>query len=1566
MKPSSKMKPGAQCSWRYRSNRSLITAIFLSMNVLPTIAHAQVAVPGAESAVGARPNTAAIPAAGSVLHLVFGLSNVKRAERDAFLKSQYDPKSPNYRKWLTPDEYGQRFGASAEDIQAVADYARAQGFQVTKIWPNRSFISADATVSRAEAAFGVKVQGFTRPGSLAIPGEPATFYAPSSAPAVPVTMASKIGFIAGLSNAGALYPSVRQAASRIKPSASAGVIPAGTAFSSALNPVQLSKIYNFDALHNQGAQGDGQTIAIFSPTGRYSSDVTTFATAAGISGYTISDVFVDGGPTNFNGSYQAAIDAEVVIGQAHHATITFYSPPNSVTGELDAYNQIATANPAVVSSSWGFEETDLLGNGYGWYAQAFDDITAQLANQGVSVFNKSGDAGAYNPVNSNEVTVSMEAASPNVTGVGGTSLPDSNNGSWDAENPWSFDGTIGSGGGLSFYFGLPWWQAGPGVANAYSNGFRQVPDVAALAGSPYYSLYANGFWGSWYGTGAATHLWAAATLLMNQLAGYRQGNLNQALYDLGANRPYAFHDILGGSDGVYPGSTGWDFLTGLGSANFGQLYNDLAKPTDLAPFNPTGYIAGWNNVIMIHSDPGSIVEPPQFDDVTTYYIDSAIANYGPADMTRSAVKILVDSTPQTYSTPSLPPFNFTWTGNLFPQKFTAGRHRITEIVNYDHAIWESNYSNNSFIRNITVNHVLQPSITSITPNPVAYGSTGQTLTINGTDFSAAATININGNPYSPATATGTQLTVAVPDSLFKSPATISLSVTVGSITSNTYNVAVNNCPTAIAAATSPNPPVSGKQFTLAALVTDPSGLVSPTGTVTFSVGASVLGTGTLVSVGAGKSKAIVTCPGMAASITTLTTAYSGDAVFAAKSMNTPLTVTTALVSATTMTMSPGSAVATQAVSFTFGVTGAAAAPTGNVLLVVNGASTALLPLSGGVAYVSLPLPVGTDSVYARYLGDATYQASNSPTASIVVTKMNTTTTVTSSNASSPYGSAVTLTASVKPVAPAAGPVTGSVQFFEGATSLATVTLDSSGNGKLILQNFTIGSHTITANYLGSANANTSSSAAFTQTITKAIPGVNMTSSLTTVLQGQTDTFKATVTGVLGVVPTGNVTFYDGAAALGTVALSSGAASLNTSSLPAGARLIKATYTGDSTYVAASSAVATITVKSNATTTAIAASPATAAYSAPVKLTATITPASTGYTAPTGTVTFKDGATTLGTATIVGTTAVYTTSALGIGSHSITAVYGGDIRWTTSASAASTVTIIQESTTASLTTSASTAAFGATVTFTSYALPVSPATLIPTGSIQFFDGTASLGVVTVDTTGKATLAISNLPIGTHSIKATYLGNATAATSSSGALTQTIVKANPTITITATATTVLYGQADKFTATVAGMPAGVPTGSVVFYDGTTSLGTVALSGGAASLSTAALPVGVHSIKATYNGDGNYGAISSTALSVTVITNATTTALAASPTTAVAGTSVTLTATVTPASSGFAAPTGNVTFKDGATVLGTVALSGANATLATSSLAAGTHTITATYNGDPLYKVSTSAGVSVKITP
>ena len=380
---------------------------------------------------------------------------------------------------------------------------------------------------------------------------------------------------------------------------------------------------------------------------------------------------------------------------------------------------------------------------------------------------------------------------------------------------------------------------------------------------------------------------------------------------------------------------------------------------------------------------------------------------------------------------------------------------------------------------------------------------------------------------------------------------------------------------------------------------------------------------------------------------------------------------------------------------------------------------------------------------------------------------------------------------------------------------------------------------------------------------------------------------------------------------------------------------------------------TIDVAPTATTVASATNPSL--YGQSVTFTATVT-----GTGATGTVTFQDGGTTLGSSALVNGTAIYSTSSLFEGSHTIYAVYNGDANFAGSTSSALTQTVTQSSGTSSTATVASSAnpsVYGQSVTFTATVTGTGA-----TGTVTFQDGGTTLGSSAL-VNGTATYSTSSLFEGSHAIYAVYNGDANFAGSASSALTQTVTQSSgtsTTATVASSANPSVYGQSVTFTATVSGAGA---TGTVIFQEGSTTLGSSTLVNGTATYSISTLSAGSHTITAVYNGDANFAGSTSSAFTETVTQAGgayTTTTLSSSDDHQAHGKSVTLTATV----SGTGA-TGTVTFKDGDAILGSSALGNGTATLSTSDLSVGDHSITAVYSGDATFAGSTSPSLGQTIT-
>ncbi|MEI6197891.1 MAG: Ig-like domain-containing protein, partial [Verrucomicrobiota bacterium] len=329
------------------------------------------------------------------------------------------------------------------------------------------------------------------------------------------------------------------------------------------------------------------------------------------------------------------------------------------------------------------------------------------------------------------------------------------------------------------------------------------------------------------------------------------------------------------------------------------------------------------------------------------------------------------------------------------------------------------------------------------------------------------------------------------------------------------------------------------------------------------------------------------------------------------------------------------------------------------------------------------------------------------------------------------------------------------------------------------------------------------------------PTLNLTtlalgSSLNPSTYGNSVTFTATLqtNGVTATAATGSVVFYDGATALFTnSAISLGAATCTNSTLSVNTHFITAVYSGDTHYASSTNSPAlsqAVNVASAATTTTVLASslnPSTNGNS--VTFTATVQTNGVTAAAATGTVTFLDGATTLGTGTVSGGVAGYTSSTLTAGSHSITAVYGGDSNYATSTSSVVSQ-VVNASTTAALISSLNPSGYGNSVTFTATVQTNGATAPAATGTVTFLDGATALGTGTALSGGISTYATAALAVGSHSITAVYSGDSLYVASTSSALSQVVNAYSPGTLIayegfdTGTAgTTVLDGYAGSVT-------------------------------------------------------------------------------------------------------------------------------------------------------------------------
>ena len=459
----------------------------------------------------------------------------------------------------------------------------------------------------------------------------------------------------------------------------------------------------------------------------------------------------------------------------------------------------------------------------------------------------------------------------------------------------------------------------------------------------------------------------------------------------------------------------------------------------------------------------------------------------------------------------------------------------------------------------------------------------------------------------------------------------------------------------------------------------------------------------------------------------------------------------------------------------------------------------------------------------------------------------------------------------------------------------------------------------------------------TLTVTKATPSATdivLTTTANPAVWGQT----IKLTAQLPTHATGQVVFMDGTTVLGTATLADSVAVISTAQLAVGGHQITAVYAGDSNYGGTTSFPLNQQVFK--ATLNVVASDAQRIYGQPNPPTnysfSGFVNGDTAATAVTGTPNLTTAA--VPAAPVGGYPILATAGTLASSNYTFNFIAG-----TLSVSPATpgggpTSAIV-------LASSLNPSQFGNAVVFTA-SLPARA-----TGTVNFVDGSTLLGVGAV-VSDAASITTSTLAIGTHPVTAIYSGDKNYLAASSTVLSQIVNKAVTAVAVASSLNPAFVGNTITFTATV---PAGA-TGAVTFIDGVTSLGIVTIAPGTApALSTNRLLVGTHTITAAYSGDANFSASASAALLQTVnrLTPPITETSLLNP--APSGAAITLTATVP------VAATGTISFYEGTTLLGTGPVSNGTASIATTSLAPGTHLITAVYSGDASYTMATATGLS-----
>lgn len=500
------------------------------------------------------------------LNLAIGLPLRNREALTNLLQQIYDPASTNYHRYLTTAEFAAQFGPSAQDYQAVINFAQQNGLTVAGTHPNRVLVDVTGTAANIQQAFHVTLRTYYDAAAAR------SFFAPDVDPTVAATL--PILNVSGLDNYFIPQPN-------LKPMASTGNIPnAGSGPFGSYQGNDFRKAY----VPGTTLNGAGQNVGLLQFDGFYPSDIAAYANQIGLTTNVPNLVVVpiNGGvpvPTPF-GNPEVSLDIEMILSMSPGVSnIYVYEAPNP-SPWVDLLSRMANDNLAKqLSCSWGGGPPDAVA----------EQIFQQMALQGQTFFNAAGDSDAFiGPI-------SFPADSPHITEVGATTLTTGAGAvyyasetvwNWGNEYGPAYDG-IGSSGGISTFYSIPSWQTNINfTASRGSATKRNVPDVA-LTGDNVWVIFGSGQGGAFGGTSCAAPLWAGFTALINQqgtLNGHPPvGFINPAIYAIAAGPSYnnCFHDTRtgdnkwSGSPNLFSAVTNYDLCTGLGSPAGTNLINAL-------------------------------------------------------------------------------------------------------------------------------------------------------------------------------------------------------------------------------------------------------------------------------------------------------------------------------------------------------------------------------------------------------------------------------------------------------------------------------------------------------------------------------------------------------------------------------------------------------------------------------------------------------------------------------------------------------------------------------------------------------------------------------------------------------------------------------------------------------------------------------------------------------------------------------------------------------------------------------------------------------------------------------
>jgi subtilase family serine protease len=904
------------------------------------------------------------------------------ADLEQFLEEQRDPSSANFHRWLTPEEYGERFGLNENDLGKITAWLQAQGFSVAGLARARNWVKFSGNAEQVQRAFQVELRRYQTDGEM--------HFANSTPPAIPAVLAGIVADIRGLDDFHP-KPLIRRRLHR-EFDASSG--------SHYLAPDDLAAIYNMSALYKAGFDGTGQKLVIAGQTSINLADIRAFRSQFNLPAKDPQMVLAGSDPGIRAGdSEEADLDIEWAGAVARNATIIYVYSQNVFQSVQDAIDQNLAP---VISLSYGACEAGI--------PTSYRSLAQQANAEGITWFSASGDSAAAGCDAQGTSSarkgpaVIFPADIPEVTAVGGTEFNESGGIFWNSQNgansgsaisyisekAWNdtalIGGLAGTGGGASVVFPKPWWQTGPGVP---TDNARDLPDVALTASANHdgYIIFANGGLMVVGGTSASTPSFAGIVTLVNQYviakglhATPGLGNINPTLYSLAQGTSGVFHDVTvgdnivpctSGTSGCANGSfgfkagTGYDLATGLGSVDayklatsWATLPNAIGTTLTLAAnppgINPTATLQLTATVKAVtgSSAPTGTVT---FSAGTTQLGSAALANGSASVIVKGS---LLDSG-----------------ANIITASYTA----------------TGNFANSSGTTPVTVTTPPAPTNTAVTANPTAIssiGSTQLTATVKSSGavsptgsvvFSIGSTI-LSTAPLS----AGTASLMIKASTLASGSNTITATYTATSNFANSsasvvVTVTAPQIPTTTTLSANPAAIASTGTTQVTATVKSASGTAIPAGSVVFTLAGVALGSNPLLN---GAASLTVKASTLASGSNTITATYTATSNFANSSASVVVTVTAPQIpTTTTLSVNPAAIASTGTTQVTATVKSASgtAIPTGSIVLTVGNVTLGSAPLSAAGA-ASFPvkassLAAGANTITATYSGVAGFNSS---------------------------------------------------------------------------------------------------------------------------------------------------------------------------------------------------------------------------------------------------------------------------------------------------------------------------------------------------------------------------------------------------------------------------------------------------------------------------------------------------------------------------------------------------------------------------------------------------------------